>query len=193
MLDVLRQLWKEHGYLTEEIIRASQSAPHVSGYFTRFGSLRHAYQLIGFVPDRERTRSPRMIRGMSNEAILDTLRDLLRRHGHLNESIINGNGTGPCAGTIAFRFGGLLRAYKLIGYKSHWQGERHTRPRGLSDEEMLDALRKLRQEHGHISQKLIRSLAYVPSDYEYCKRFGSLSAAYQRIGFRPTSHPGRLK
>jgi DNA invertase Pin-like site-specific DNA recombinase len=191
MLDVLRNLLKEHGYLSDEIIRTSQSAPYPSAYFTRFGSLRRAYQLIGFVPDRERTRPPRMVRGTSNEAILDILRDLLRRHGRLSKPIIDGNGTGLCHGTIAYRFGGLLNAYRLIGYTSHWYGERHTRPYGLSDEEMLGALRKLLEEHGYISQKLIRKVTSVPSYYDYCKRFGSLSEAYERIGFAATTHPSR--
>jgi NADH:ubiquinone oxidoreductase subunit E len=191
MLDALRQLWKEHGYLTEGIIRTSQSAPNVSAYFTRFGSLRNAYRLIGFVPDRERTRPPRMVRGTSNEALLDILRNLLRQHGRLSKPIIDGNETGPCHGTIAFRFGGLLRAYALIGYTSHWYGERHVRPHGLSDQEMLSALQKVLQDYGYISQKLMRKVTSLPSYYEYCRRFGSLSAAYERIGFTPTTHPER--
>jgi DNA invertase Pin-like site-specific DNA recombinase len=187
MLDVLRQLLKEHGYLTEEIIRTSQSAPYPSAYFTRFGSLRCAYQLIGFVPDRERTRPPRIVRGTSNEALLDGLHDLLRRHGRLTKSIIDEEETGPSHGTIAYRFGGLIRAYQLIGYTSHWYGERHTRPHDLSDEEMLGALRNLWREQGYLSQKLIRKVTSVPSCYEYCKRFEALSTAYGLIGFTPTT------
>ncbi len=186
MLDVLRRLLKEYGYLTEEIIRTSQSAPYPSAYFTRFGSLRRAYQLIGFVPDRERTRPPRIVRGTSNETLLDSLRDLLRRHGRLSKSIIDGNEIGPSHGTIAYRFGGLIKAYKLIGYTSHWYGERHVRPHDLSDAEMLGALRNLWREQGYLSQKLIRKITSVPSCYEYCKRFGALSTAYGLIGFTPT-------
>jgi hypothetical protein len=193
MLDVLRQLWNEHGYLTEEIIRTCPTAPDVSGYFTRFGSLRRAYELIGFVPDRERTRPPRIVRGISNEAILDGLRDLLRRHGRLSKSIIDGSSRGACHGTIAYRFGGLLQAYKLIGYMSNWYGERHARPHYVSDEEMLNALRKLWRDQGYLSQKLIRKVTSVPSYYQYCKRFGAISTAYGLIGFTATTHPSRPK
>jgi DNA invertase Pin-like site-specific DNA recombinase len=189
MLDVLRQLWRDHGYLTEEIIRASPNAPHVSAYFTRFDSLRRAYGLIGFVPERERTRPPRIVRGISNEAILDGLRDLLRQHGRLSKSIIDGSETVPCHGTIAFRFGGLLKAYALIGYTTNWYGERHARPHGLSNQEMLDALRGLWRKQGYLSQKLIKKVKSVPSPYEYCKRFGGLLEAYRLIGFIPTTHP----
>lgn len=182
MLDILRQLWKEHGNLTAKIIRTSPSAPSVSEYFIRFGSLRRAYQLIGFVPEREC--------GISNEAALDILRNLLRQHGRLSRSIIDGSGTGLCHGTIVYRFGGLLRAYALIGYTSNWYRARHIRPQGLSKGEMLDALRRLLQKEGRISQKVIRRVTSVPSFYEYCKRFGSLSAACKLIGFTP-ANPGR--
>ena len=191
MLGVLRRLWKEQGYLTEEIIRTSPIAPDPSAYFTRFGSLRRAYDLIGFVPDRERTRPARIVRGISNEAMLDGLRDLLRRHGRLSKSIIDGSPTGACHGTIAYRFGGLLQAYRLIGYMSNWYGERHARPHYASDKEMLDALRKLWRDQGYLSQKLISKVASVPSCYEYYKRFGGLSAAYELVGFTPTTHPSQ--
>jgi len=191
MLDALRTLWKEHGNLTEQIIAASKNVPYSSSYYTRFGGLRRAYELIGFVPDRERVRPPRMVRGTSNEVILDRLRDLLRRHGRLSQSIIDGEGTGLCPGTVVYRFGGLLRAYKLIGYASDWQGAKHVRPYGLSDQEMLDALRNLLREHGGLSDKLIKATKSIPSGYEYRKRFGSLPEAYRRIGFRQTYHPTR--
>ncbi len=183
MLAILKQLWKERGYLTEEIIRTSPIAPQVSAYFTRFGSLRRAYSLIGFVPDRERARPPRIVRGVCNEVVLDALRELLHRHGRLSKSIIDGSDTGPSHGTLAFRFGGLLQAYDLIGYTSNWYGERHTRPHNLSDEHMLDALRTLWREQGHLSQKLISKVKSVPSPYEYSKRFGGLSRAYDLIGY----------
>ncbi len=109
----------------------------------------------------------------------------------VSKSIIDGNETGPSHGTIAYRFGGLVRAYKLIGHMSNWYGERHARPHYVSDDEMLDALRKLWRDQGYLSQKLIRKVTSVPSCYEYCKRFGALSAAYALIGFTPTSPPSR--
>ena len=78
---------------------------------------------------------------------------------------------------------------RLFGYMSHWYGNRHTRPYYVSDQEMLDALRNLWRDQGYLSQKLIKKTTSVSSIYEYCKRFGSLSAAYALIGFTATSHP----
>jgi DNA invertase Pin-like site-specific DNA recombinase len=188
MLDVLKQLWKERGHLTEEIMRTNLMTPHASAYFTRFGSLRRAYELIGFMPPRERPTPPRITRGTSNEVILASLRDLLLLHGRLSKSIIDGSNIGVSHGTIAYHFGGLLQAYKLIGYMSNWYGSRHSRPHYTSDDEMLDALRKLWKEQGYLSFKLIKKIKSVPSTYECSKRFGSVSEAYRLIGFTPTSH-----
>lgn len=185
MLDSLRRLLKDKGYLTQKIISADPNIPHVSAYFTRFGSLRRAYRLIGFIPDRERTKPPRIVRGTSNEALLDALRELLRQHGRLSKEIIDCSETGPSHGTIAYRFGGLLRAYALIGYTSNWYGAKHGRPQELTDQEMLDALRSAWQKEGHLSQRLIRRVKSMPSCYNYCRHFGSLSAAYRLIGFVP--------
>ena len=48
LLAALRQVWVRHGHLTTQIIRAADGAPAVGTYANRFGTLRRAYQLIGF-------------------------------------------------------------------------------------------------------------------------------------------------
>jgi DNA invertase Pin-like site-specific DNA recombinase len=49
---------------------------------------------------------------------------------------------------------------------------------------MLDGLRALLQKHGHLSSELIDEAREVPRSNTYRKRFGSLTAAYRRIGFK---------
>jgi DNA invertase Pin-like site-specific DNA recombinase len=51
-LDRLRDLWRKKGYLSVDIIAASDEVPHESLYFRRFGSLTAAYKQIGFQPTR---------------------------------------------------------------------------------------------------------------------------------------------
>jgi len=187
MLAGLRQLWKERGDLTEEIIQQSKAVPGVAAYFTRFGSLLRAYQLIGFVPDSRRIRPRRIAPNTPDEVLLDSLRDLLRRYGRLSKTIINACGTGPSHTAIVSRFGGLLRAYKLIGYEAGWYRERIVRPRDLSDRDMLRALRRLLRERGRLSQELLTEAKWLPSYHEYCRRFGTLTQAYDLIGY---SHRG---
>jgi hypothetical protein len=53
MLDSLRQLLQERGYLSGMVIDEADQLPSSSAYQTRFGSLLRAYQLVGFSPDRD--------------------------------------------------------------------------------------------------------------------------------------------
>lgn len=53
---------------------------------------------------------------LSDNDILDYLKDKLRQHGKLSGFIINEDPTGPSSCTISHRFGGLINAYQLIGY-----------------------------------------------------------------------------
>ncbi|WP_134705581.1 recombinase family protein [Rahnella sp. CJA17(1/100)] len=53
---------------------------------------------------------------VSNEQILSYLSKKLKSNGKLSGVIIDEDDTGPSSSIVASRFGGLLRAYKLIGY-----------------------------------------------------------------------------
>lgn len=59
------------------------------------------------------------------------------------------------------------------------------RPRGLSTEQMLEALRKLLRDHGFLSLKLIEDTKELPSVYQYDLYFGGLMRAYELIGYKP--------
>ena len=52
-LAALRRLLREHGQLTCALIARSPSVPSPQLYMRRFGSLRRAYELIGYVPARD--------------------------------------------------------------------------------------------------------------------------------------------
>jgi DNA invertase Pin-like site-specific DNA recombinase len=53
MLDALRQLLTERGYLSGLIIDESEPIPSSSAYQSRFGTLLRAYSLVGYKPDRD--------------------------------------------------------------------------------------------------------------------------------------------
>jgi DNA invertase Pin-like site-specific DNA recombinase len=55
----------------------------------------------------------------------------------------------------------------------------------LSDQEMLEALRCLLQEHGYLSGLIIDEAEHLPSSSAYQSRFGSLLRAYELVGFKP--------
>lgn len=116
MLEALRDLRERHGCLTRDIICASKSLPAISAYYQRFGTLRRAYELIGFTPACARARAQRSRRYTSDQALLQGLRELLQKHGKLSRKIIEENAGQPARGTLVRRFGSLRRAYALVGY-----------------------------------------------------------------------------
>jgi DNA invertase Pin-like site-specific DNA recombinase len=59
------------------------------------------------------------------------------------------------------------------------------RARSYSNEELLDLLRGLLEQHGYLSGVIIDELEYGPSSSAYRSRFGSLIRAYELIGFTP--------
>lgn len=65
------------------------------------------------------------------------------------------------------------------------QGIILARSRKLSNEEMLDKLRKVWKKHGRISGILIDENEDLPSSSAFRNRFGSLISAYQLIGYNP--------
>ncbi len=54
---------------------------------------------------------------MTNEDLLEKLKQKLESNGKLSGFIIDEDDTGPSSSVYRTRFGGLLRAYTLIGYK----------------------------------------------------------------------------
>lgn len=60
---------------------------------------------------RERSRK------YTNEELLDLLKTLYQKHGFLSGLIINESESTPKTGVYSNRFGSLLRAYELIGFK----------------------------------------------------------------------------
>jgi hypothetical protein len=59
------------------------------------------------------------------------------------------------------------------------------RSQKLTDEEMLEALRVLFEQRGHLSGLIIDEPETVPSSATYQHRFGSLLRAYQLVGYSP--------
>jgi DNA invertase Pin-like site-specific DNA recombinase len=60
-----------------------------------------------------------------------------------------------------------------------------SRKKVYSDEEMLNALRRLLKRRGRLSESLILNSRDTPSASQYTRRFGSVNRAYQLIGYTP--------
>ncbi len=53
LVEKLRRLFQQHGYLSGLIIDEAEGMPSAAAYAHRFGSLIRAYQAVGFTPDRD--------------------------------------------------------------------------------------------------------------------------------------------
>jgi DNA invertase Pin-like site-specific DNA recombinase len=62
-----------------------------------------------------------------------------------------------------------------------------------SDAALLEALNRLRRQHGYLSHRLIETTTGLPSPQTYRKRFGTLREAYKRIGYLEQTNHLRLK
>jgi DNA invertase Pin-like site-specific DNA recombinase len=116
LLKRLRRLLKANGDLTENIIDKSGVA-NSSAYRKRFGSMSRAYQLIGFKANKRTQRGKREATpALSNDQLLESLRLLLHKRGHISARLIARSRGIPSAPTYARRFGSLARAYELVGF-----------------------------------------------------------------------------
>src|SRR5271157_3056466 len=106
--------------------------------------------------------------------MLQDLRSLLASRGRLSERIIDAS---PLkSNKPRRRFGSLSRAYELIGYDWKNNGRK-------SDEQMLQDLRSLLASRGRLSHRIIDAVPHLIKSDQLRYRFGSLSRAYELIGY----------
>jgi recombinase len=190
MLEMLRQVWKKHGYLTLGLIDHSSWIPCASSYQRRFGKVSRAFELIGYVKNAARSWRPRnaktITRHLSDDEMLQKLRQLLHLRGHLQRTIIDEDDSTPSASAYKNRFGSLAQAYKLIGFvpgARTFNSPREIKQRH-TNYELLENLKRLLQKHGRLSRDIINGGPTVGSN-AYVRRFGSLTEAYSLIGYAP--------
>lgn len=85
MLDSLRALLEEHGYLSGLIIDECEHSPSSSAYQCRFGSLLRAYELVGYTPDRDfrYIEINRSLRAMHPGVVTDTINGIEHAGGRV--------------------------------------------------------------------------------------------------------------
>ena len=132
----------------------------------------------------------------SRVKMLAGLSKLLKEKGRLSTAIIAACPDVPGPDTYSRHFGGLDRAYELVGYKPDRPQQskaffRRPCKTKWARHELLDALRRLLLEKGELSVKLVYECHYTASPVTYHTRFGSLQNAYREIGYTPNkAQPG---
>ena len=105
LIEKLRRLFQQHGYLSGLIIDEAEGMPSSAAYAHRFGSLIRAYQAVGFTPDRDYKylevnqflrrlhpeivgRTERMIAEVGGAVVRDPASDLLTVNREFTVSLV---------------------------------------------------------------------------------------------------------
>lgn len=138
-------------------------------------------------------------RRASDEALIAELKQVLADHGELSSALIDRHPDAHCADVYKKRFGGLLSAYRLAGFRptrrqtaAHEKALRHRpwtfRP-SVQPIDPEEAWRRLEQHfaaRGFVSCNTITDDPTLPSAEWYRRRFGSMAEIYRRLGHTPT-------
>jgi DNA invertase Pin-like site-specific DNA recombinase len=200
-LEPLRKLFQRHGRLTCRLIQQSPGVPSVSSYQAWFGGLIEAYKLVGYNGyrryrrcQRPRRSNARTTRNLSDQELLDLLRQLMKKHGYLTTKLINETEGIPSTGTYFKRFGSITQLFQRMAHLPEHPGNRtreiptrrtNAITYNLSNDQILHMLRSLLARHGYLTQTLINANRSMPSSATYKNRFGSLMRAYRLIGYAP--------
>lgn len=115
MLSQLRTVLEKEGRLNSRVIDQSPDAQSSSSYVRRFGSLKAAYQMLGYTPVvQDRRHLPPQQR--EADAILENLKSLLAEKGFLSTEEILKSPRLPAVKVITRHFGSLEGAYRAAGY-----------------------------------------------------------------------------
>jgi DNA invertase Pin-like site-specific DNA recombinase len=134
---------------------------------------------------------------ISDDLLLDELRDALERHGKLSAGILDHDPNTHCASVFSNRFGRLSAAYALVGYQMTKQQtatsaaslalppERRRQKKKVSDEVVLERLAKILADQGRLTKSLNDDTLDGPRSFALSRRFGGLKGLYDRLDYEP--------
>jgi len=112
LLDDLRQILAEHGRIDTALILATPGAANPHTYAAHFGTLRQAYERVGYKPQ------PAQRGSLSRHELLSRLRTLYERHGKISGELMHDDPDVPHPTTYQRRFGSFEEACALVGFKA---------------------------------------------------------------------------
>lgn len=115
ILMALKRLLKEKGRLSAKLIDKCLYTPKAFTCASHFGSLRLAYEAVGYVRQSSewRGRSPRV---PPNADLIKVLRRLHREHGYLSVPLMRAEPDLPSIAALTRRFGTVLKTYEAAGF-----------------------------------------------------------------------------
>lgn len=113
-------------------------------------------------------------RSMSNEEIINIVKNIYAKHGKVTKTILINEGK-ISADTIKRRFGSLNKLYELCNFPLS-QGQR----KFTSKEEIVEEIYRIKNEHGYVSKPLFeKHSAYSPKIVQ--RIFGSFTNMYKEL------------
>ena len=103
-------IFNRHSYKLKErhVYNPVEEWVRADGAFDAIVDPRLFFTAQGMIRERNRR--------FSDDEMLDRLRDLLKKEGHLSGFVIDEADNLPSSGCYASRFGSLVRAYSLVGF-----------------------------------------------------------------------------
>lgn len=148
-----------------------------------------------------RSHKPRV----SDAALIDELRAVLRRHGRLSHDLVRDDPAAHCPDVYKRRFGDLMSAYRLAGFTPSEKQARAAAaarrdrpdlarrpPVVREDAELIAALRRVLAREGRLTVEIIAEAPDAPHPELYRRRFGGMRRVYALAGYAPSSHQERL-
>lgn len=119
----------------------------------------------------------------SDDEITRGLARLLEEEGRLSYDLIEACTYLPRSVTVSRRCGNLSSAFRSVGFEMPSRIKTNSEGMPFSDDELLQNLRRIHTEYGHICRQVIDDDETSPSHRYYIRRFGGLVTAYQLAGF----------
>lgn len=126
------------------------------GVFEGIVDPKYFYTAQGMIQER--------CRKVSNEEMLDKLKNLHERQGWLSGLVIDESENMPSSSAYQSRFGSLIRAYQLIGYtpdRDYRYIEINRHLRKLYPEIVEDTIRRIRDMGGSVSREVTNDLLTI--------------------------------
>jgi hypothetical protein len=187
----LKRLLEKNGHLSVKLLNSTEGVPSPDAVGRHFGSLLEAYAAVGYDP-KTRLFFGNNGRYWTENAVIMGLQQLHAAKGRISNRLIERCPDLPCPRHIRLRFGSLANALRKAGLpapthsdiqRDGWRrrkdggGDEYILGVRWSDAELLQALRRLYNKHGYVTQNLLDWDKDTPGAYHFVKRFGSFTQA----------------
>lgn len=188
LINILKGYYQNIGFPTQRKFNNKNNLPSYVTYFNRFGSFRNAILIAEIKIPEERRRFFNRDE-LSSEEMLRLLKYYTEKKLKtdiflLTNEDIDENPNIPSSSTYLTRFGGIIEAYKLIGYDYYRFNNNQMKKNMIKKLKELATILKRTPNSRDINKYSQNGFGYCMGAYEF--HFGSLYEAQIACGLEPT-------